>query len=80
VRLHPGCCSDYDEDQDVSLEDEMDELTVQSSPGVPECGAVVSTTLTDVDGSNHGPHSGEFHFRQAYPQKMSESSDILEEG
>jgi hypothetical protein len=77
VGLRPGCCSDCEEDQEASLEDEMDELTVQSSPGVVECGAVVSTTLTDVDGSNQGPHSGEFHFLYAYSQKMSKSSNIL---
>jgi hypothetical protein len=62
VGLRPGCCSDCEEDQELSLEEEMDELTVQSSPGGIECGAVVSTTLTDVDGSKQGLHNGEFHF------------------
>jgi hypothetical protein len=62
VGLRPGCCSDCEEDQDLLLEDEMEELTVQSSPAVLECGAVVSTTLTDVEGSNQEPHNGEFSF------------------
>jgi hypothetical protein len=61
VGLRPGCCSDYEEDQELSLEEEMEELTVQSSPGGLECGAIVSTTLTDADGSKQGPHNGEFH-------------------
>jgi hypothetical protein len=62
VGLRPGCCSDCEEDQELSLEEEMEDLTVQSSVGGIECGAIVSTTLTDVDGSKQGPHNGEFHF------------------
>jgi hypothetical protein len=62
VGLRPGCCSDCEEDQDVSLEEVMDELTVQTSPCGIECGAVVSTTLTDVGGSEQAPHNGEFNF------------------
>jgi hypothetical protein len=60
--LRPGCCSDCEEDPELSLEEEMEELMVQSSHGGVECGAIVSTTLTDVDGSKQGPHNGEFHF------------------
>lgn len=62
VGLRPGCCSDCEEDQEISLEEEMEELTVQSPGGGIECNATVSTTLTDVDGLQQGPHSGEFHF------------------
>jgi hypothetical protein len=56
VGLPPRRCSDCDEDGD-----DLDDLTVQSSPGVTEGGAVVSTTLSDGEGLNHGPHSGEFN-------------------
>jgi hypothetical protein len=41
----------------MSLEEEMEELRVQTSPG-----AEVSTTLTEAQGSKQGPHNGEFHF------------------
>jgi hypothetical protein len=57
VGLRPGCCSDCEDDQEMSLEEEMEDLMVQTSPG-----AVVSTTLNDVDGSKQVPNNGEFHF------------------
>jgi hypothetical protein len=62
VGLRPGCCSDGEEDQELSLQEEMEELTVESSHGGIECGAIVSTTLTEVDGSKQGPHNGKFQF------------------
>jgi hypothetical protein len=57
VGLRPGCSSDCEEDQEMSLEEEMEELRVQTSPG-----AEVSTTLTEAQGSKQGQHNGEFHF------------------
>ncbi|XP_023717580.2 homeobox protein ceh-30 [Cryptotermes secundus] len=57
VGLRPGCCSDCEEDQEISLEEEMEELTVQSPAGGTECNATVSTTLTDADGLKPGPHN-----------------------
>jgi hypothetical protein len=41
----------------MSLEGDMEELRVQTSPG-----AEVSTTLTDAQGSKQGPRNGELHF------------------
>lgn len=62
VGLRPGCCSDCEEDPEleVSLEEGTDEMTVRSSPGMTECGAEVSTTLTDGDSTEQGPQNGEF--------------------